>query len=196
MQNGATWCTLCKHVADCWNLVQVDAVWFNFELFGTNWNSLVEIGGFWCSLVQFGSVWCNLVQFCATCWRLVELGAVWLNLEQFGATWWRLVPTGATWWSLVRLSSVNRTAAHRFLDNFVAYCSFYVYRNRSLHGRRFPRRIWAWSSYWAYKIALKDKWVRIWSFQCDAEKSQTKEGYDRVKEHIKSVRQHFCAAVN
>ena len=30
--------------------------------------------------------------------------------------------------------------------------SFHVYRNTSLHGRRFPRRFWPWSSYWAHEI--------------------------------------------
>ena len=191
VQLGEVWCNLVhsvQHVADCWNLVQVDAVCCNFEPFGTIWNSLVEIGAIWFSLVQPGAILRNLL----------EIGWTWRSFVKLGTVWCNLVPTGATWWSLLQLSNVNRTAAPRFLDNFVAYCSFYVYRNRSLHGRRFPRRIWAWSSYWAYKIALKDNWVRKWSFQQTMRcwKISDQGGYDRVKEKIKSVRQDFCAAVN
>ena len=158
MQNGPTWCTLC-------NMLQIAETWCRLMQFGVISSRLVQFGTVWWRLVQFGAIWFSLVQPGAILRNLLEIGWTWRSLVKLGKVWCNLVPTGATWWSLLQLSNVNRTAAPRFLDNFVAYCSFYVYRNRSLHGRRFPRRIWAWSSYWAYKIALKDNWVRKWSFQ-------------------------------
>ena len=158
MQNGPTWCTLC-------NMLQIAETWCRLMQFGVISSRLVQFGTVWWRLVQFGAIWFSLVQPGAILRNLLEIGWTWRSLVKLGTVWCNLVPTGATWWSLLQLSNVNRTAAPRFLDNFVAYCSFYVYRNRSLHGRRFPRRIWAWSSYWAYKIALKDNWVRKWSFQ-------------------------------
>ena len=37
-------------------------------------------------------------------------------------------------------------------NRFRSGSSFHVYRNTSLYGRRFPRRFWPWSSYWAHEI--------------------------------------------